>query len=351
MRAPGFWSRPRQSPGLLARLLAPLALLWRLGGWLRAARRRPWRAPVPVICVGNLTVGGGGKTPLTLALIERLAARGAAPTCLSRGYGGRRAGPHRVDTLADTAADVGDEPLLLAAAAPTWIARDRAAGARAALGEGGAGAEPARCLLLDDGAQNPSLEKDLTILAVDAAAGFGNGRVMPAGPLREPLEPGLARAGLVVLIGPAASRAAARAAWPELAARPLAEAELQPALTGLLLEGLPVIAFAGIARPEKFFATLRAMGADLRAAHGFADHAPFPEPVLRRLLKEARRQSAALVTTEKDAVRLPPKWRREVMAIPVRLVPADWAPIDAALDQVLGTPRPRPPQDRPDTAA
>ncbi|GMG81802.1 tetraacyldisaccharide 4'-kinase [Paralimibaculum aggregatum] len=337
MRAPGFWSAPRRAPGLAARLLAPASLLWRLGGWLRALRTRPGRAPVPVICIGNLTAGGAGKTPLVLALAARLAAAGHAPAIVSRGHGGRLRGPHRVDPRADSAADVGDEPLLLAETAPTWIARDRGAGAAAAAASG------AGLVLLDDGAQNPSLAKDLTILAVDAGAGFGNGRVIPAGPLREPLETGLARAGLAVLIGPPGARAAARAAWPELAGLPLAEAELRPPHTGLDLGGMPVVAFAGIGRPAKFFETLAGLGAELRETHGFPDHHAYPEAVLRRLLRAARGQGAMLVTTEKDAVRLPERWRREVMALPVRLEPLDWAPLDAALAAVL----PAPAGDRP----
>ncbi len=336
MRAPGFWSRPPEAPGVLAGLLAPASLVWRLGGWLRRIRTTPWHAPVPVIVVGNLTAGGAGKTPLVRALAARLADQGHPPTILSRGHGGRRAGPHRVDPARDTAADVGDEPLLLAQSHPVWIARDRAAGARAAVAAG------AGLLLLDDGAQNPSLAKSLTLLAVDAEAGFGNGRVIPAGPLREPVREGLARADAAVLIGPDAARATLRASWPELARIPTLGARIAPAPTGLDLEGLPVVAFAGIGRPEKAFATLRDLGADLRATHPFPDHYTYPDAVLRRLVAEARGQGALLVTTEKDAVRLAPAWRREVLAVPVRLEPDSWEALDRLIACALSAPeRPR----------
>ncbi len=325
MQAPGFWSAPPDAPGLLPRLLAPAAVVWRLGTWLRWRLARPYRAPVPVICVGNLTAGGTGKTPLVLALADRLAAAGLAPTLLSRGYGGRRAGPHRVDPVRDTAADVGDEPLLLAQSHPVWVARDRAAGARAAVAAG------ARLLLLDDGAQSPHLQKDLLFITVDAEVGFGNGRLIPAGPLREPVSAGLSRADVVVLIGPQAARARCRDALPVLQGRRVIGAEIVPAPTGLDLAGIPVVAFAGIGRPSKFFETLDRAGARLVATHSFGDHAPYGDAVLRRLLREARGAGAVLVTTEKDAIRLTPAWRREVLAFPVRLVAETWAPADALL--------------------
>jgi tetraacyldisaccharide 4'-kinase len=229
----------------------------------------------------------------------------------------------------DGAADVGDEALLHAARAPTWVARDRAAGLRAAEAAG------AGVLLLDDGLQNPRIAPARRIVMVDAGQGFGNGRLVPAGPLREPVEPGLARADLAVLVGEAGARAACLAAWPPLAALGaegrLVEARLVPLETGLPLAGAPVVAFAGIGRPEKFFATLRAMGADLRIAEAFPDHHVYAPAVLERLLRRARAAGAVVVTTEKDAVRLPPRFRMEVMALPVRLVPEDPALLDRLL--------------------
>ncbi|MEM7671002.1 MAG: tetraacyldisaccharide 4'-kinase, partial [Pseudomonadota bacterium] len=260
-RAPTFWYQP---PARLARWLAPLGRIWRFGGWLRARRARPVRVGCPVLCVGNLTVGGAGKTPTVAALVRRLRSRGIDAQVVSRGYGGTRAGPHRVDPRADTADEVGDEPLLLAQTAPVWVARDRAAGAGAAHRAG------AELILLDDGFQYPGLVKDRALIVVDAGQGFGNGHVLPAGPLREPVAGGLARADAVILIGEEDDRAAARARWPVLDTA--LDARLVPVPTGLDLAGEPVIAFAGIGRPAKFYATLRALGARLIATHDFPDH-------------------------------------------------------------------------------
>lgn len=325
MRAPGFWSRPAR---VTAALLGPASALWRLGGWLRARTARAARAPVPVICIGNLTAGGAGKTPTVIALLQRLAARGARPAAVSRGHGGAERGPHRVDPDRDAAARVGDEPLLLAVWAPTWVSRDRAAGACAAAADG------AGVVVLDDGHQNPGLAKDLSLVVVDAGAGFGNGRVIPAGPLREPVAAGLARADAVVLIGEAAEAAATLSQWPDLTALPILRARLTPLAAGLPLAGEKVVAFAGIGRPEKFFDTLRAMGARLVATHAFPDHAPYPPAILRRMKAQATAADAMLVTTEKDQVRLPPAFRREAMAVPVRLAFDDPAALDALLDRV-----------------
>jgi tetraacyldisaccharide 4'-kinase len=326
MQAPRFWGNPPDRPGLLARLLAPLAWAWAAAARRRLARPGA-RLAIPVICVGNLTAGGAGKTPTVIALIERLRARGIAAHVISRGHGGTLTGPVRVDPTRHTAAEVGDEPLLLAAFAPTWIARDRAAAGRAAEAAG------AQIILMDDGFQNPALHKDLSIVAVDAAFGFGNGRVIPAGPLREPLT-GLARADLLLAIGEPEARARFLTAWPAAAALPHLAGELAPLPTGMDWRGLRALAFAGIGRPEKFFATLRALDAELVATHALADHAAFPPRLLRRLQAEAETQSAQLVTTEKDAVRLPAAFRRHVLVLPVRLELGDWTPLDAVLDRL-----------------
>jgi tetraacyldisaccharide 4'-kinase len=281
---------------------------------------------VPVVCIGNLVAGGAGKTPTAIAVIEALVARGIAVHALTRGYGGSTRGPHRVDPVRDTAGQVGDEPLLLAAFAPTWVARDRVAGARAAVDAG------AQMLVMDDGFQNPGLAKTLSLLVVDAGQGFGNGHCIPAGPLREPVAAGLARADAVVLIGSADDARATMARWPALGTLPLLCGEIAPLATGLPLADSAVVAFAGIGRPEKFFATLRACGAHLVAAHPFPDHAPYAPKALRRLVAEARARDAMLVTTEKDAVRLPPALRHEVMALPVRLRLAQPDALDRLLD-------------------
>jgi tetraacyldisaccharide 4'-kinase len=326
MRAPRFWGNPPERPGVLARLLAPLAWIWTALTRRRLRRGPGARVGVPVICVGNLTAGGAGKTPTVAALVQRLAARGVAAHVVSRGHGGRLEGPVRVEPARHRAVEVGDEPLLLAAFAPVWIGRDRAAAARAATAAG------AGAIVMDDGLQNPGLAKDLSIVVVDAGYGFGNGRVIPAGPLREPVTDGLARADLVLAIGPEAARARFAGRWPQ--AQPLAEGALGPLATGMDWRGLSVVAFAGIGRPEKFFATLAAEGAEVVAAHGFPDHARFEPRILARLEAEAKAAGAQLVTTEKDAVRLPPGFRPKVLVLPVRLELADWGSVDAALDRL-----------------
>ena len=321
MRAPGFWARD----GLVPRLLDPLGRLY-AAATARRVRGKAARMPVPVICVGNLTAGGTGKTPLATALVERLAARGARAHVVSRGYGGRLEGPVRVDPSRHSAAEVGDEPLLLAAFAPVWVAKDRQAGAQEAAADG------AEAIVLDDGFQSPRPARDLQIVVIDAEAGFGNGRVIPAGPLREPVGAGLRRAHLAAVIGPPAARAAflARHDLPV----PVLEAELRPLETGMDWDGTRVLAFAGIGRPSKFFATLEGLGADVAGRIALGDHQPLGPALLDRIWREAERLGAQPVCTEKDAVRLPPSLRGRVLVLPVRLASDDWSPLDAALDRL-----------------
>jgi len=324
-RAPAFWSAPQ--PGWQSVLLSPLAALYAAGTARRVARPPKFCADVPVICVGNLSAGGTGKTPVVIALAEFLKkTRGEDVAIVSRGYGGTLEGPVRVDPASHTADETGDEPLLLTGFAPVWVSKDRAAGSRAAVESG------ASVVLLDDGFQNPDVAKDLSLIVVDAGVGFGNGKVIPAGPLREPVRTGLPRADAVVLIGSTAQRGAFRKTWD---IPPVLDAELLPLQTGLLLEGLPVLAFAGIGRPEKFFETLRLQGADIRRAVPLGDHQPLTTALMTRLQGEAKARGLQLVTTEKDAVRLPPAFRQQVMTVPVRLVFEQTDALSALIDPLL----------------
>lgn len=320
MRPPAFWQKP---PGLVARALQPLSALTAAATAARV-KRPGLRLPVPVISVGNLTVGGTGKTPTVILLLDMLARRGIAAHVVSRGYGGRLAGPLRVEPGL-TAADVGDEPLMLSAFAPVWVARDRALGGLAAVADG------AGAVVLDDGHQNPGLLKDLSIVVVDAATGFGNGLCLPAGPLREPVAAGLARADLVLAVG---DGPAPPAPVPVLAGR------LVPLPTGMPWAGLRVLAFAGIGRPEKFFATLTGLGAEVAGSVPLPDHAPVSPALFARLQADARALGAVLVTTEKDAARLTDAQRAAVTILPVRLVLHDAAPLDRHLDRLFQSNRP-----------
>lgn len=318
-RAPQFWFHD----SLASRLLRPLESLT-AAYTARRLTRAGHQAPVPVICCGNVTVGGAGKTTLAIDLLRRLTTLGARPHALTRGYGGRARDARRVQA-ADTAATVGDEPLLLARDAPSWVGADRWASARLAVAAG------AGVLVMDDGLQNPSLKKDLSLLVVDGASGFGNGRLLPAGPLRERVASAAARCHAAVLIGDDARGAVALLP----ASLPVLRADLAQDLVIATLGGQPVLAFAGIAQPEKFFAPLAAAGADLRGTEAFPDHHPFSDRDLNRLAERARSLGARLVTTPKDAVRLPPAFRAGVTVIGVGLTWREPSALDAMLRAAL----------------
>ena len=297
MRAPDFWW---QRAGLRARLLSPVATVYGRMAVARMAEAATAQAPVPVLCVGNLVVGGGGKTPTVQALAaEARASAGLSPVVLSRGYGGRLEGPVLVDPEHHSAADVGDEPLMLAiAGSAVVVARDRPAGARFAVEHG------ADILVMDDGFQNPSLYKDLSLLVVDRERGIGNGLCLPAGPLRAPLENQLERADFLVLTGrggvadPVVNAATARGL-------PVIGARLEPASGARALTGLRVLAFAGIANPDKFFASLAEAGAEVLATRSFADHHAYSDTDCASILTACDAGGGLVpVTTAKDRVRL-----------------------------------------------
>lgn len=316
-RPPAFWQGRPDHPA--ARLLAPAAALY--GAMTARRMERPGRrAPCPVICLGNFTLGGAGKTPAARAIAMIARSHGADPVFLSRGYGGRLPGPVRVEPGVHDAREVGDEPLLLARDAATVIARDRPAGAVLCAQLG------ATVIVMDDGLQNPSLEKDLVLAVVDGGAGHGNGRVFPAGPLRAPARCQWPHVGGVILIGDgeAGERVAAEAAGRGL---PVHRGRL--AAEGAAFAGRPVLAFAGIGRPQKFFDTLAGVGARHAGTRAFPDHHPYRPAELDALVAEARRLGAGLVTTEKDAMRLP---RGFAEVLPVRLV---FEHPDAVAGQVL----------------
>ncbi len=294
---PAWWYR--EPPSGMATVLKPLAALYGGAATARYWRATPYRSRLPVICVGNFTTGGTGKTPLVIHLCERLKAAGHEPVALTRGYGGRLPGPYWVNAKSDVARDVGDEALLLARAAPTLVARDRRAGAHAIE----TGPHPVTVIVMDDGLQNPGLAKDLTIAVVDGGRGLGNGLVMPAGPLRAPLQFQLELTDAIVVNGAEADAPVAEWLRHRFAGSVL-RASLAPAESADWLKGTRVVAWAGIGAPERFFAMLRTLGADVAETQAFRDHQWLGEDDARRLLELARRHGATLVTTAKDMARL-----------------------------------------------
>jgi tetraacyldisaccharide 4'-kinase len=310
MRAPEFW----QQRGAAALLLAPLGALYGASVAWKARHATPYRTSARVICVGNLTAGGSGKTPVALAIGARLQARHEQVFFLTRGYGGSESGPLRVQP-GNSAAQVGDEALLLARCAPTVVARNRADGAAFAVAQG------AKTIVMDDGHQNFALAKDLSIVVVDGESGFGNGLMIPAGPLRESVAQGLARADAVIVMN---------GGNPNLEnfRGPVLKAKL--AADGASFRGQRVFAFAGIGRPGKFVASLEAAGAIVTGTQLFADHHPYRHGEIASL--KAQAGDARLVTTEKDLVRLDAKERHGISVLPVQAQFDDEQALDRLLD-------------------
>jgi tetraacyldisaccharide 4'-kinase len=309
--------------------LAPLGWLYGAATAYRLAKGDPYRAAVPVICIGNINAGGTGKTPTTIAVAQRLIEQGKTVHIVSRGHKGTLQGPLKVDPRKHNASQVGDEPLLMAAFTTVWIARDRVKAVKAAEEAG------AEIILMDDGFQNPAVQKTLSIVVVDAVKGFGNARCVPAGPLREPVQTGLARADLLLSIGPANPQDKFQKTWGPQIACPHVQGHLSPLETGMDWKDLDVLAFAGIGFPEKFFATLKVLGVNILRAEALADHQPLSDALMKRLQIEANALGAQLVTTEKDAVRLPASFRHNVLTVPVRLELADWNALDDKLHKIM----------------
>lgn len=329
---PRWWYVRKGAPAPVIRaLLRPISWAWAGVTARKIARATPVDPGIPVICVGNLTMGGTGKTPVVRELIARLQARGVDAHGLSRGYGGRLAGPLKVDPAAHTATDVGDEPLMLAQRQPIWISRDRPAGAATAAKAG------AQVLVMDDGHQNPSLKKTLSFVVVDGETRngewpFGDGAVFPSGPLREPFKAGLARADAVVLMLPTDVARADPELVDLFADKPVLIARLEP-LGPPPTE--PQLGFAGVGKPWKVQSSLKAAGANLIDFASFPDHAGYSEDTLKALQAQALAHGAGLLTTEKDWIRLPPAWRAKVTPWPVRARFEDEAALDALLVRAI----------------
>lgn len=304
MKAPDFW----KTNNWKATAMSPLSSLFKLGTKIRASNANPKNVGKPLICVGNLVAGGTGKTPVSLALAEIFLAQKKTVHFLCKGYKGKITEPTRVDLTKHTAADVGDEALLLNEKCPTWIAKDRAAGAEAA-------AKGADIVIMDDGLQNPHIEKSFNIIVIDGEYGFGNSKVIPAGPMRETVESGLKKADLVVLLGNDAYNV-------EMLIRlsssvPLTRATLALAPLDKFLQKQPIVAFAGIGRPEKFFNSLKAEGCNVIMEMPFPDHHAFTDADIIKLTRIAKLQECKLVTTTKDYVRLTGDFKKKVTPLPV----------------------------------
>lgn len=317
MKTPGWWQRKC----LMSEILRPLAGVWEVGSLLRQKIAAPEKMPVPVICIGNVVAGGGGKTPVALALGEDAKKRGINAFFLSRGYGGSITTPTRVNLEKHTAREVGDEPLLLAQTLPTIIARNRVQGARLAVAEG------AKLIIMDDGLQNPSLHKDISILVMKGAKPIGNGLIIPAGPLREPLKAAMKRVDAVLHIdgegailpdevtqsGKPVFAVGSRIEIRDSGIEPVGERAINPR-SGASCESQQafteahkkVVAFTGIAYPEHFRASLERAGLQVVTFHAFADHHPYTADELKALAESAADLNTPLITTEKDWVRLAP---------------------------------------------
>ena len=327
MKTPNFWYN---KSGFLSLIFLLPSFLYILAITIYRIRSKPYYSNIPVVCIGNITAGGTGKTPTTVAITERLKGLGLKPQIVSRGYGGSEKGPLLVDEKIHSVDHVGDEPLLLSNYAPTWVSKKKVLGVKAAIRAG------ADIIILDDGFQNMSVHKDLSIVVADTNLGFGNERIIPAGPLREKLTSGLNRMDIFISIGSTKNQKEFIKKYDYLISKKNhIEAEIIPLDTGMNWDNLRVSAFAGIGNPDKFFHTLQNLGAEIVLKKTLADHQKFDTKMLTRLKSEALAINAQLVTTEKDAVRLPTNFRKEILVLPVRLEINDWSLLDKTLKMIL----------------
>ena len=327
MRTPKFWYNQKNLA--LSFVLAPMSWIYGLTRAIIQDRAKPWRAPIPVICIGNLVTGGHGKTPTALSICNALKFNKKSVHFISRGYRGSLHGPLLVDSKSHTANEVGDEPLLLSKLAPTWISANREAGIRLAHKMG------AEIIVMDDGFQNLSVKKDLSIIVIDGEVGFGNGRLIPAGPLREGITAGLSRANAVVIIGEDRLNLKATLSniinYPSRNPIKIFTAQLEPDVNSESLRNKKLFAFTGIGRPEKFYNTLIKMGCNIIGKRDFSDHHQYTKNEISKLLEIAQIENAQLITTSKDYVRLTTSQQQKIAVLPVTL---DWAD-RSALDSLL----------------
>lgn len=328
LKAPPFWYKPGSVPG---HALSPLSLLYRAGHRLHQSFATPFKADIPVICIGNIVAGGSGKTPAALAILQIIKNNmmANAPCFMTRGYGGKMRGHFLVNRDSHTAEDVGDEPLLLAAHAPTIVAPNRRQGARYAMHN------HYDLIVMDDGLQNPHLFKDIRFIVIDGRTGFGNRHLLPAGPLREPLNAGLSRADAFIVIG--ADQTGALAVLP--AGKPVFSAEIVVPESWIADKQTPYVAFCGLAHPEKFRNSLAQTGINIAAWHTFPDHYNFAAKDLNHLAEEAKCLGARLITTEKDAVRIPAELARHLPldVLPVKISWRDEMAVTEFLKQKIAT--------------
>ncbi len=297
LEEPSWWYGA-EAEDVRVRALKPVSRVYAWAGTRRLTSTHAFTASLPVICVGNFTAGGTGKTPLSLLIAQLLKERGHTPAFLTRGYSGRQSGPVWVNPAVDTAREVGDEPLLLADVAATMVARDRPAGARAI-----EAAKTVTHIIMDDGLQNPTLAKTLTIAVVDGTRGLGNGEVIPAGPLRAPLDVQFDLTDAIVVNGGGSTAPILqdlRSAFPG----PVLSGALRPQTDSEIFDGARVIAYAGIGNPARFTQSLKEAGASVLAEHFFKDHHAYSEGDARALIALADANDATLVTTQKDQMRL-----------------------------------------------